>query len=400
MILIQNKVFNPDVVNILVNNTSGQLRLGIQSIDGRIKTLVDEQIASFVELSVKGGGIDEETAQEIRNSFKHIITDLSTREGPSLSNLREQHSILYAQVEKHILKANENGKKILILVGEDHRDRKSLILELMILDIANRLGIKNLLTETTNGLLENIKHMPTDEVMSPNFSFVLKFAQKLGFETTPCDPEQFNSIEKVRVVAMNQAIVKSNTNSTFFVGVNHLIDISTDEAINETYEILSINASNIGDEKKSHLFKSLSYPKHRLNFALNPGNAIQLNIPGNPYSFEFKQIKKLVKQINLKEESIIPEVVQISVEHKSKAVQIDNVVLPILEAKEKYEEDPVIESLNQKLKEYPKNVANRLQRASILYSRGRKSEALEDYRFVIAEYPANREAQKGIQNCT
>jgi hypothetical protein len=90
MISIQNKVFNPDVVNILVNNTSGQLRLGIQSIDGRIKTLVDEQIASFVELSVKGGGIDEETAQEIRNSFKHIITDLSTRECWRVRNPPEQ----------------------------------------------------------------------------------------------------------------------------------------------------------------------------------------------------------------------------------------------------------------------------------------------------------------------
>lgn len=241
--------------------------------------------------------------------------------------------------------------------------------------------------------------MPIDEITSLNFSFVLKFAQKLGFKTTSCDHEQFNSIEKVRIVAMNQAIAKSNTNSTLFVGVNHLIDISTDKTINETYEILSVNASNIGNQKKSHLFRSLSYPQNRLNFALNPENAIQLNFPGNPYFFEFKQIKKLIKKISLKEEGISLKVVQISPKHMSETVQIDNIALPILEAKEKCEEDPVIESLNQKLKEYPKNVANRLQRASILYSRGRKSEALEDYEFVLSEYPANRAAQEGLEKC-
>ncbi len=400
MTSIQNRVFNPNIVSILVANTGDQLRLGIQSIDGRIKDLVDEQIASFVELSVKAGNIDEWSAQEIRNSFKHVITAFRTHEYPLLRDLDEQYKALYFQIEKHVLKANETGKKVLILVGEDHRDRKSLILELMILNIANRLGVKNLFTETTHDLQEKIKHMPLDEVMSPNFSFVLKFAQKLGIGTTPCDPEQFNSIEKVRFVAMNQTIVKSNTNSTLFVGVNHLIDISTDEAINESYEVLAINASNIGEEKKSYLFKSLSYPQDQLNFALNPENAMQLNVSGNPYSLEFKQIKKLVKQLHGQEKSVTTKIVEITTEPRSKTTQISMVALTISETKAKCEEDPIIESLNQKLKEYPKNIANRLQRASILYSRGRKSEALKDYKFVLAEYPANSEAQKGIQNCT
>ncbi len=310
--IVQNKVSGANIINIICENNS--IRLGVQSLkalSGRITILIGEQIASFVELSVKRGHVDEDSAQEIRNSYKHIITVLRTRECPLFGNLREQYNALYSQLEKHILKSNENGKKVLILVGEEHSDRRSLLLDLIILDIASRLGVKSLLAEiddnSLGAFLKIRKHMYIDELTSDNINFFLGFAENLGFEITACDPKPSQPgcvvMNQPRCEAINQSIVKSNTNSVCIGGLSHLMHISTDKAINDLFEILSINASHIGEEKKSHYFKCFLYIEQiMLSFGLNPDNAMQLNIIGNPYSLEFEQMEKLVKQLSVNTE--------------------------------------------------------------------------------------------------
>lgn len=294
--IIKNKILNPNVNSVVIADTADKLEMGVLSIDGRATTLVNEQIASFTELAAKHGDIDQKCAKKIRKKFYHVLTALQSREPPSFEQLRELYHMLYSQIEKTILQAQLSGKNALIVGLEDHDDRKSLFVEFMIIDIANRLGIKNLMIEADPDLLEELKTDSLDSITSPNIPFILKLAKEYEFKILPCDPHPLKC-EEVRIIGINQSILKSNENSVFFIGVNHLKHISLDKDISQMYEVLNLNASNIGEAKRNHLFKNQNYRRDELNFAFNPDHALQANVPGNPYSIDVAEMRSIIDSV-------------------------------------------------------------------------------------------------------
>lgn len=296
--LLKNKALGSDITDIIIDTHRARIGIVKNKNFEKTKLLEFEQIASFVELSTEGNCsdetqcIDEETAQEIRTAFSSLIPGLSTKAPPLIDVLLTHYLSLQEEIKQMHSIAESKGKKILILAGEDHRDRKCLLPEMMLLEIASDLNIKTLLTKTTDQeMIQRITSYGLDEIQSPNFSYALDYATKLGFTAISCDPEQNNQNITVRTKAINQSIVKANQNSVCFIEVNHLKDILEDAEIKKKYEVFTINLSNITEYKKNHLFRDENSQKEALNYALNSKNAMQIHTPGNPYALKFKELK-------------------------------------------------------------------------------------------------------------
>ncbi len=168
----------------------------------------------------------------------------------------------------------------------------------MILDIANELSIRKLLTETNDDLLNKIQNSDYDSVTCPNYTLLLKIAQKYKFEIISCDPEHWNIDDQIRVAAINKAIARQEGDASFIIGSGHLMDIINDDVIKNTYDILCFNTSNCGEEKNELVSKRTSpYHQEKINFSEHNENIFQLNIPANPYSLDFDDIQSLIQQI-------------------------------------------------------------------------------------------------------
>ncbi len=294
--MIKNNIPNPNVTGVIIYDTYySESKIEIVSLDSRITYLFGERIAAFIELAAKHGDIDQRCAQQVRSQFEHTFPELQSNKLPSLSQMRKLYAKLYSQIEKTILQARENGKKVLIVPGENHIDRKSLIIECMVMDIVNQLGIRRLLTETSRDGLAEFKTETIDSILSPNFLYVLKLAEEYGFEIIPCDPECDGAIMD-RFNAINRSIIQSNGDCVFIVGAGHLGYICQDKDIQRNYEVLSINASNLGEKLKSDfmfLLSPLQYPG--FNYFSDPVHTMQVDVPGNPYSLDFKLIRMSVE---------------------------------------------------------------------------------------------------------
>ncbi len=300
-------------------------------------------------------------------------SSLSREERINFSTLHDLYENLQSQIAKHFSASKEHQKRLLIIVGEDHFEKKSLLIELMILDIINKFGFRDLLTETTNDLLQDmLNNLNSKSIV--NILFVLKFAKKLGFKIHSNDPKQFNPNVEIRTRSMIQSLIESNSDGVFIVGALHLSDICHDESIRRVYDVLSINANNTGKEEREFLSITPNCPIQKLDFALNPSNATQIIVPGNSdlYDLDFENMQELIIKIK-------------GYDKASSSCQ---------------EESPQIKSFNERLKKYPMDISTRLERADIFYKQNQKFKALQDYNFVLSKYPKNLEAQLGIQKCT
>ena len=64
-----------------------------------------------------------------------------------LKELKDLYKLLDKQISEKLAVAQKNGKKILIALGENHKNRKSLLVELLILQLAKKHEIKILACE-------------------------------------------------------------------------------------------------------------------------------------------------------------------------------------------------------------------------------------------------------------
>ncbi|NBO19588.1 MAG: hypothetical protein EBV03_10280 [Proteobacteria bacterium] len=65
-----------------------------------------------------------------------------------------QYNQLYQQMKDAQQRARKSGKKLVVLVGEHHEYSLSLLHKLMVADIASRLGVKEMVHETSTDLVE------------------------------------------------------------------------------------------------------------------------------------------------------------------------------------------------------------------------------------------------------
>lgn len=284
--LINNSILNPNAAFLKCNNQNyANASIQVIDYDRRVTAVVGDMIPTFIELAEKYEDIDRITAQALREKFVHIFPELQTDELPSPKQMRKLYDCLHSQILQVRSLAEQKGKKALILAAASEHDRKSLLFLLMIIHIASKLEIHDLASDKDSGLVSDWYEQPLDSILSPNFAFVLKLAQKYGFY--------------VGSKGGNTSTASANAEDTHclcIVDVKHLRGFCKDPELLEKYELLNINASNVTEEK----VKSLS---NKFKHALDSKNALQLKIDGNPYSLNFKNMKKFLNVVRFEKKS-------------------------------------------------------------------------------------------------
>lgn len=227
------------------------------------------------------GQSTEDTSNEKEESdASHNLHHLPGDEQKAFAKLSECYEHLQTKIFDAHLIAKQNGKELLILVGESHNSVVHDDLQHMILQIASQLGINKYYIEMVGeeALLHQLDSTCTRERC--RMSDDLRAAQKYGFELIPIDVPPFSAglnFEqydiwlaaspdgmRFRNKYMIENLKKYAKSGVCTVGADHLIGIASpleDHASNindSNYEVLEIPL--YGGDK---YLESIAFGKHR-----------------------------------------------------------------------------------------------------------------------------------------
>jgi hypothetical protein len=239
----------------------------------------------------------------------------------------------------------------------------------MLLHILKEAKVNNLLIESSPTLLSKLIYHPR-MIKELNVEYSVPLADReltMNIIAADLDVTEDASNQQ-REAFMVSKCLETNDNCCFIMGAAHLKNLMSNEKLKDKYRVLGLNIRCITEEQeKFQISKAKSLEEQEsLAFPSSPTKVIQINLIGNLSSIEPTEVLASASNIHYKKSG---------------------------------KEDPLLASLNEKLKEYPKNVANRLARADLYMSRNEYSKALADFQYVYDEYPANPKAFNGIEMC-
>lgn len=334
--------------------------------DGRTEEIENKKIKKFIEFAESSQIIDKNLASGVKSDFPSIFLPQPSHE--HLDSLYQQMQTLVAQ---ELITAENEDKKLLIFAAEEHDNSGSLLLQMILLYILKEAKINNLLIEASPTLLSKLIYHPR-MVKELNVEHSVPLADhELKMNVVGADidvSEDAYASDKQREAFMISKCLETNDNCCFIIGAAHIKNLMSDEGLKSKYRIIGLNIRCITEEQlKFQLSKAKSLEeKESLVFPSLPTKVIQINLVGNVSSLEPTAILASASNIHYKKSG---------------------------------NEDPLLTSLNAKLKKYPKNVANRLARADFYISRNEYSKALADFQYIYDEYPTHQKAFHGIEMC-
>jgi hypothetical protein len=238
----------------------------------------------------------------IRPPIKEKPLTVVDQEGRVYSMYRK----LRKEIEDTVTRARANNKKILITIGENHGDKRALIIELLII---NLILEKNLLTtltvEAPQSLLDTLKNEKNAiDQKYLNLRHVLEIAEQANFTILPIDPNPDDDNE-LRHEYFKQATLALNQDVMFVTGINHLAFLHEDEQIRNKYESLAINAANVNSS--SLLFELIFSPYDNsdlLKVLAENSPYINASLPSDLIRMEVEKVIALCKNMCLKDHDI------------------------------------------------------------------------------------------------
>ncbi len=158
-------------------------------------------------------------------------------------------------LEKELLIARENNKKILVMLGEDHGHYQTYQLEKVMLKVANEFGLGTLFTESPTA---NASDFPIDSIAKHKLGMTIVGVDKCSRKYKPT-LEQRNRI-------MAQEINRINKDGVLITGSNHLYGLLEQQETKidlQKYHAIPINLSSVvvmgyKDESPESLFSNAS----------------------------------------------------------------------------------------------------------------------------------------------
>lgn len=238
---------------------------------------------------------------------------------PIKKQLTNTYKKLRDSIEVSYKKAVEQNKKLLIACGEYHNTFHSFIIELMISQICQDLGIKNLMIEsqTFSPLEQNYeedvafftKDNPEFAIITQGIEFVL-YNTNL-WQIFPIDPldnkfegndtlswKTFSKQEacglKTRAIAMNESIAKINQSAFSITGASHVFDMCVPERtgaqdLRSQYVILPINTAPIISQDK---IKNIEFVENLCKDSLRKKLAVEFGDLSNNESVDSNKFSK------------------------------------------------------------------------------------------------------------
>lgn len=139
--------------------------------------------------------------------------------------------------------AKKLNKKLLLIVLEDHLQRKSLLSQIIILNHAKSQNIKNIVVEASEELIKKGRKEKNPD-LAPNFATIVSWADKENLKLIPADSNHLE-YDIIRILNMKQTLKELNDNAVFIMGINHLKDFQNDVFLNQNYHIVALNNTNL-----------------------------------------------------------------------------------------------------------------------------------------------------------
>ena len=154
-----------------------------------------------------GGDISDNDTDNFFASFAKSPSHQARAGGPP-ADLQEAANALYVRIYDAIDKSKNqaNGKPLAILVGEQHKDKSALLVEMMAIDICIRLGITNVLFEADAATINEQKAslsgfdglLPKNNApigLNPSDQKIISAAQ--GFRALTQHPQSGKNIQNI-----------------------------------------------------------------------------------------------------------------------------------------------------------------------------------------------------------
>ena len=224
---------------------------------------------------------------------------LADQEGRVYSMYRK----LRKQIEETVTKARARNKKILITIGEEHGDKRALIVELLCINIILEKNLLTTLTvEAPKSLLDSLKSEKNSiDRKYLNLRHVLEVAEEANFTILPVDPNPFDDND-LRHAQFKQATLALNQDIMFVTGANHIAFMHEDEQIKEKYESLAINASNMNFAELLIELIFSPYDNSDLLKVLSDGSPyMNADLPADLLRMDIEKLMALCKKMTLKD---------------------------------------------------------------------------------------------------
>ncbi len=205
------------------------------------------------------------------------------------------YQMLSSFIKKEHTSALIQGKKFIIVVGESHPKRRSLLIEIMILKIAHQLGMENILFEWDDHLLEfherlkNIQDLnqKTDLPSAFDFlaaSYVYLLSKSLGLKNYAiCNEGLVDKDHHAKDKCMSETTRDlSISNAIIIMGAAHMQGFLERYPLGEEFHIAAIN----------------TYPTVTVNnYHVTAPQILQLEFSGNAELWEAEEVLEQVSKI-------------------------------------------------------------------------------------------------------
>ncbi len=175
--------------------------------------------------------------------------------------LEKKAQEIYGQVKKlltdELAEAKKQGKRLSVLIGEDHTDHGSLLTQILFLKAASDLGITDgLLVEHDEAEIQKIRERNKDgNVYLVNVYEAIEYADHKKIPIMVGDRPEVFEISQDRKMA--ETLMSGTGNRLMIVGSNHLLwfNVAKEDFIKADHRLLMVNISNVSAQNREENVK-------------------------------------------------------------------------------------------------------------------------------------------------
>lgn len=234
--IVDNQISLHGSKNILLMNSKSQIN----------------NLFGYIHRILKTEAVSPEIKGHIQNYF--------TQRNETLQDLgNERYLRMKKIIEAKALKAKAAGKKLLVVMGEEHHLPDPHFFQVAALDICKTNGIQNVLVELPEStpLLSSGKNIVIHNYLSKQlfFNVVSSLCSAKPISLHPIDSLHDEYGERTvspqtRDQEINQSILKVDADALCVVGGAHIHHIKTDPALLAKYELAIFHSANLAYEKQ------------------------------------------------------------------------------------------------------------------------------------------------------
>lgn len=332
MIIIydNNNIKKSPIKSVLINDDQGITVYGVlnprDSFGPCITRIMNPRdshlycLFDFIAKAIGSRAVTTEIENAIQTFFAQYIPKLEKKASKRYDEMTE----VITQKSKE---AQQEQKKLLVLLGERHYETDPQCGQLLALDICQKLGITNLLIERPSLDLDNvIKPSLQDRAnIRPDFLLNIMSSSELQQDISlhPIDPLRddflYNKISGLtRNKAINGEILKIGQDAMCVVGANHIPHIITDPEISKIYKFATFyndeSLDPITDPKMSKIYTSFSFYNQSVYDKKSPQELNNL----------LKSQESLALECDLKSQELIKKVQDMENDHLTKYNTLPN----------------------------------------------------------------------------